>query len=90
MLEYLKAALDKLPNRRVENQWRVEEAERLLKNELIQEFFGRYREHLQSLWCNSSDIDEREELHRLYKTCGRFEQDLKSYLMYAKLHKLNQ
>ena len=89
MLDYLKEALDKFQRKQV-NPMEVREAKEILDKPLIQEFFAQYREHLKSLWCNSRDIEEREELHRLYQTSDKFEQHFKSYIMHQKLEKLNK
>lgn len=88
MLDYLKEQVDKYRGRQVD-QWRVKEAEDLLKHPLIQEFWQQYRVHLQSLWSSSTSPEEREELHRLFKTSEQFEKHLRSYLMFAELQEIN-
>lgn len=90
-MEYLKKVLDKLPGRQPPvDLWRVQEAEKILEHPLIREFWQQYRARLHSRWCNSRDIDEREELHRLYKTSEEFEQHFQNFLLLNDLKGLNK
>lgn len=69
------------------DQWRKEEAERLLSSQLLKEFFTDYEEHLKAMIANSEpmDYEGREHNYKLIRVLKSFRQHFEKYLFMQKL-----